>query len=390
MKHLFRVFLRSHPQRVIEAFRSYGTPQKLYLQGRVVEDRGIQTASEGDSKWDNLLNMVKRFTSAGVPYARVRARFQETEHEIGTDKAGYFDTWIEPSKPLTSAGLWQEVGLELIEPRDKHDTPVHTIAYVLVPQEYAQFAVISDIDDTVIHTDAANVLRMVLTVFLGNVHTRLPLKGVAAFYRALFHGSAQSGVNPLFYISNSPWNLYDLLSDFFHLHDIPIGPVLFLRRWGFTRLDRLPTRKRKHKLTLAREMLERFPHLPFILIGDSGERDPEIYTELVSEYPERICAVYIHHGSRSRKRPAQIQALVDRVTHAGSTLIVADGAWRMAQHAAQQGWITAESLAPIAAELQKDTEPPNAIEQLLGLQTPEDAPTVVIAGKEENSPQTEL
>lgn len=370
------------------AFRSYGTPQKLYLQGRVVEDRGIQTASEGDSKWDNLVNMVKRFTSTGVPYAHLRARFQDAEHEFVTDKAGYFDAWIEPSRPLTSEGLWQEVVLDLIEPRDRHDTPVQAIAYVLVPPENAQFVVISDIDDTVVHTDAVNMLRMALTVFLGNVHTRLPLKGVAAFYRALFHGSAQSGVNPLFYVSNSPWNLYDLLSDFFHLHDIPVGPVLFLRRWGFTRLDRLPTRKRKHKLTSARNMLERFPHLPFILIGDSGERDPEIYTELVSEYPERIRAVYIHNASRKRERPAQIQALVDRVTQAGSTLIVADGTWLMAQHAAQQGWISAESLAPIAAELQKDTVPPNAIEQLLGLQTPEDVPTVVIAGAEEASPQT--
>jgi phosphatidate phosphatase APP1 len=268
----------------------------------------------------------------------------------------------------------------LIEPHRTGSTPVRTTASVLVPPADAQFAVISDIDDTVIHTDAVNLLRMVLIVFLSNARTRLPLKGVAGFYRALFHGNGQKGINPLFYVSNSPWNLYDMLSEFFNLHDIPIGPVLFLRRWGFTRIERLPTRRRQHKLSSARNMLQLFPHLPFILIGDSGEKDPEIYAELVSENPERIRAVYIRNASRNLQRPAQIQALADKVMQAGSTLILADDTWPMAQHAAQQGWITPASLVEIDAERQKDAVPPSPIAQLLGQEEKEAAPTVVIGG----------
>jgi phosphatidate phosphatase APP1 len=365
---------------MIVAYRGYGTPHKLYLQGRVQENKGINASIEGDSNWHNLVDMVKRFTSAGVPHARVRARFQDIERDFVADKAGYFDVWIEPSQPLQDDSLWHEVELELIEPHRTGSTPVRTTASVLVPPADAQFAVISDIDDTVIHTDAVNLLRMVLIVFLSNARTRLPLKGVAGFYRALFHGNGQKGINPLFYVSNSPWNLYDMLSEFFNLHDIPIGPVLFLRRWGFTRIERLPTRRRQHKLSSARNMLQLFPHLPFILIGDSGEKDPEIYAELVSENPERIRAVYIRNASRNLQRPAQIQALADKVMQAGSTLILADDTWPMAQHAAQQGWITPASLVEIDAERQKDAVPPSPIAQLLGQEEKEAAPTVVIGG----------
>ncbi len=365
---------------MIVAYRGYGTQQKLYLKGRVLANQGIAAATAGDTTWDNLVNMVKRFTSAGIPHARVRARFQTVERDFVADRAGYFDVWIEPSQPLPDDALWHAVELELIEPRRAGSKPVRATASVLVPPPDAQFAVISDIDDTVIHTDAVNLLRMARIVLLGSARTRLLLKGVAAFYRALFHGNGEEGVNPLFYISNSPWNLYDLLSEFFHLHDIPIGPVLFLRRWGFTRKELLPTRKREHKLSSARNMLALFPSLPFILIGDSGERDPEIYAELVSAYPERIRAVYIHNASRNLKRPAEIQALADQVMRAGSTLILADDTWPMAQHAAQHGWITPASLVEIDAERHTDTPPPSPLAQLLGQEEKEDAPAVVIGG----------
>jgi len=368
-----------YPPKIV-AYRGYGTPNKLYLKGRVLEDQGINPAAEGDSTWHNLVDTVKRFTSDGIPHARIRAHFQNIEHDFLADSAGYFDVWIEPSQPLLDDVLWHEVELELIEPHRRGTKPVLTTASVLIPPAAAQFAVISDIDDTVIHTDAVNLLRMAQIVFLGNARTRLPLKGVAGFYRALFNGNGSQGVNPLFYISNSPWNLYDLLSEFFNLNDIPIGPVLFLRRWGYSRLEYLPTRKREHKLSTARNMLKLFPRLPFILIGDSGEKDPEFYAELVREFPERIRAVYIRNASRNLKRPAEIKALADKVIEAGSTLILSDDTWSMAQHAAQQGWITPASLVEIEAERQKDAVPPTPIEQLLGTEEKEKAPTIVIGG----------
>lgn len=61
---------------------------------------------------------------------------------------------------------------------------------------------------------------MARTVFLGNASTRLP-----------FSGAAGGGPNPLFNVSNGPWNLYDLLVDFLRLRDFPDGLVMFLRNW---------------------------------------------------------------------------------------------------------------------------------------------------------------
>ncbi|MEO6061857.1 MAG: phosphatase domain-containing protein [Thermoflexales bacterium] len=356
---------RKHPIAIV-AYRGYGTAKELHLRGRVLEDKGIKIPEIEDTRRENLANILKRFASTEVARARIRARFQDTEIDTTADGHGYFQFVLKPATPLPADRLWHEVALEFLGPNRYPTGPVITSAEILVPPPSAQFGVISDIDDTVIHTDAVNLLRMALIVFLGNARTRLPLKGVAAFYRALHKGSGTTGVNPLFYVSNSPWNLYDLLSDFFHLNDIPVGPVLFLRRWGFARRDQLPTRKRQHKLSSTREILALFPDLPFILVGDSGEKDPEIYAELVGLYPERIQAVYIRTAGHSDKRPAQIAALAERVRAAGSELILADDTLPLARHAAERGWISAEGLAGVAAEWREDSVPLNPIEQLLG------------------------
>lgn len=363
---------------MILPYRSYGTIDKLYVRGRVLADKGITPPEDNDSLWENLVNMYRRFQSDEVPYAQLRVIFQDSQQIITADEEGFFETWIDPTAPLAEDKLWWDVSLELVKPIQ--DQPVTAEAKVFVPPPQAAYGVISDIDDTVLQTGAASLLRMARTVFLGNARTRLPFKGAAAFYRALFDGMPSGQSNPLFYVSSSPWNLYDLLSDFFHLHDIPIGPLLFLRDWGLTETELLPLDNREHKITVCRNILEMYPSLPFILVGDSSQQDPEIYHELVGQFPNRILAVYIRNVSTDLERPKAIQALAEKVLAAGSALILADDTLPMARHAIAQGWINPAAFPEIKAEKKADEAPPTPIEKLLGDETEKSAPTLKVEG----------
>lgn len=370
---------------MILPYRGYGNLDRLYLKGRVLEDKGIASPQDDDSIWDNLLNMYRRFESDEIPQAKVLARFQSVEKVVTTDEEGFFQVTIDPPEPLVEDKMWWEIELELLEPQGK--APVRATGTVYVPGPQAQYGVISDIDDTVLQTGAESLLRMARTVFLGNARTRLPFKGVAAFYRALFEGMPGARRNPLFYVSSSPWNLYDLLSDFFHLQDIPIGPVLFLRDWGLTENEILPLDNRKYKTKVCRQILDAYPNLRFILIGDSSQQDPEIYSKLVKMYPDRIMAVYIRNVSKDLERPNAIRKLAEEVLEAGSTLILADNTLPMAQHAIEQGWIRAEAFPEIKAEKRADEAAPSPLEKALGIE--EEAPTVVLKGEkpEDNLPR---
>lgn len=371
-------FGRRDPMMILP-YRGYGTPDRMFLRGRVLKDRHIQPAEADDSSWENLLNMWRRANSIEIPGAQVRARFAGREQVVTANDEGFFEVWIEPAEPLPAGQLWQEVELELLAPTPEDGAPVRAVGQILVPPPSADFAVISDIDDTVLQSNVTSLVKMARATFLGNARLRLPFEGVAAFYRALHRGRAGDQRNPMFYVSSSPWNLYDLLSEFFNLQDIPVGPVLFLRDWGLTDQGFLPLKNRAYKLSYIKEIIETFKTLPFILIGDSTQEDPEIYTEVVSLYPKRILAVYIRNVERDPKRMAKIKTLAEEVLKAGSVLVLAETTLPLAEHAAKQGWIDPNALPEIEIEKQADAAPPTPLETLLGQEEKAEAPTVEVA-----------
>ena len=129
---------------------------------------------------------------------------------------------------------------------------------------------------------------------------------VDRYGRALHDGPEGGAGNPLFYVSSSPWHLYTPLVDFLQSQSLPLGPLL-LKELGVRSLFGAGSHM-DHKLAHIREIVETYPHLPFVLIGDSGQQDPEIYREVVLRYPDRIRAIYIRSVNPD---PARIEAVAD-------------------------------------------------------------------------------
>jgi phosphatidate phosphatase APP1 len=313
--------------------------------------------------------MLKRLESDPLPFARVRARLGGTERELIADDEGFLRAWIEVGS-ATAPG-WGSVQLELSDPRDGIARSAE--APFLTPPVTATYGVISDMDDTVLQSHVTDFIRAAGTVLLENARTRLPFPGVAAFYRALQEGGSGGAGNPIFYVSSSPWNLYDVIAKFLEAQQIPTGPLL-LRDWD---LGPSLLGNAAYKSGIIREILSTYPELPFILVGDSGQEDPEIYAEIVATHPGRILAVYIRSVRQDPEDSASIRQLETRVAQAGSTLVLADDTLAAARHAAAHGWISGEVLSDIGREKQADEggggkEPAPGVEQTAA------APTVVV------------
>jgi phosphatidate phosphatase APP1 len=339
---------------MIIPYVGYGTPDKLLFGGRVLEDEGFIPAASADRTWRNLINMYERFESDEVPGARIRARFQGIQSEATTDEEGYFSFAIQPIRRL-DANRWQEVELELLAPSLAETPPVRAIAKVMVPSAAAKFGIISDIDDTVISSNVGNKLKMILTVILSNEHTRKPFEGVAGLYCALQKGASGGDDNPIFYVSNSPWNLYTLLLEFLKLQKIPLGPLLLRDFGGHSLFTKDPE---SHKKSNIKIILDSFPNLPFVLIGDSGERDPEIYRDVVKEYPTRIRAIYIRSITQHPSRLAAIDKLIEEVRNTGTQLVLAPDSEFAAVHAAAEGLMSTAQLGTVRSEKNKDQTTP--------------------------------
>ena len=340
----FNRFRRDRPFDIVP-YLSYGSSTRVYLKGRVMEDKSLAVVTPDTPRWRNFVNTYKRFVNDKVPGARLEIDFVGLKHEVKTDAKGYFETWLEPPADFTPQDLWQEVGFTLLEPRRDKMEPAVATGSVLIPTRDAQFGVISDMDDTVIQTDVTKWLRVVGTVLFGNAYTRLPFKGVAAFYTALQQGT-RGGHNPLFYVSSSPWNLYDLILRLLRIEGIPLGPIM-LRNWRSGGGELFPSEHGSFKKGEVQRILDTYPGLPFILIGDSGEQDPEIYSDVVASYPGRILAVYIRNVSENDARATSIRELADNVQTHGSKLVLADDTLAAAKHAAAEGWILESALPEI-------------------------------------------
>jgi phosphatidate phosphatase APP1 len=157
--------------------------------------------------------------------------------------------------------------------------------------------------------------------------------------------------NPMLYVSRAPWGIYDVLDEFFRMHNIPVGPMLFLREWGVTWKSPLPRKAEDHKRELIGNMLALYKDLPFVLIGDSGQHDPEVYRQIVDEYPGRVAAVYIRNVSRDETRIREIEELAKAVTAAGSDMVLAADSLAIANHAAELGLIDRQAPAKVSAEI---------------------------------------
>jgi phosphatidate phosphatase APP1 len=318
---------------MILPYLGYGTPARITLAGRVLQDKGFRTTKDAQRRWRNLVAFYARLHAETKAGARVQARLGRREAEAVTDRQGYFHLELDG---LALAPGWHDVALALAE-----RPGVEAVGRVLVPSPKARFGVISDIDDTVVWTNVSSKLKMVLSLALSNARTRKPFKGVAAFYRAL-----HAGVNPLFYVSKSPWNLYGPLVEFFEVQGLPFGPLM-LRDFGL-RMNR------RHKTEAIERILATYPRLGFILIGDSGERDPEIYADIVHRHPRRVRAIYIRSVNPDPARVAAIEHLIEEVAATGCQLVLAPDSEYAATHAAAEGLIQASDLRAVRSDRKSD------------------------------------
>jgi phosphatidate phosphatase APP1 len=360
----------------IVAYRGYAGGTRVLVQARVQEALTIPPAVATDSMWRNLLSTYKRIDADPLPYARVRVSIGGVERDVVADDEGFIREWIALPAPLPADEPWRPVNFQLLAPRQPDEPEVHAAGQVRVLTDTPAFGVISDLDDTVIQSRITNFLQAVRTVMLGNARTRLPFPGVAAFYRALERGGDDARKNPIFYVSSSPWNIHDIIADFMDIQGIPRGPIT-LRDWDIVLSALTSSRLGTFKEPVIREILDLYPALPFILIGDNSQKDPEIYRAILDRYPGRILAIYIRNVDAAPERSATLQALAKEVLAAGSTLILADDTYAAAEHAAAQGWITRESLPSIREEKRADEGTSGTKAEAPGVET-EKAPTVVV------------
>ena len=186
--------------------------------------------------------------------------------------------------------------------------PAATSGWIQIIDEEG-ISVISDIDDTVKVTNVGNHRELLANTLLREFSA---VSGMAEVYRQW-----QAAGTAFHYVSSSPWQLANCLGGFLRDSGLPSGSMhlKLFRLKDSTPLRRLPFRKRSKRRTIE-HIIADFPRRKFLLIGDSGERDPEVYAEVARRHPDRVAGVAIRQveGKLSRdKMQSRLERLARRV-----------------------------------------------------------------------------
>ncbi len=288
---------------VIEPYLGYATPDGIVARGRVLSAVRRGEPLPTQSRWTNLRQMARLFATGEVAGVRVLGGGQEAV----SDAEGYFALHLD--RPAEAG--WHEVMVRCEGFEAGEAVPV------LVPRADAAFGVISDIDDTMMETGAYSLARNLWTTFTGNALTRQVFPDAVALMAALHEG----GRNPVFYVSSSPWNLHHFLETVFAGADLPRGPK-FLRDYGISEHGMVAASHGSHKGGAIDTILAANPELRFVLLGDTGQHDAEVYRDAARRHGRRIARVILRRpGPEADSADPASRAAMDEMRGMGVEVI---------------------------------------------------------------------
>lgn len=219
----------------------------------------------------------------GIPVANatVTARINGFSFDVVTDRGGVIDHVI----PVSLSPGWHTLWLQTPDSQE-------VTADVFVVSAKGGLGVVCDIDDTVMVTALPRPFLAAWNSFVRDEHARRPVPGMAVLMERIHQAHPEI---PVIYLSTGAWNVAPTLKRFLRRNLYPKGPLL-LTDWGPTH-DRWFRSGREHKKTNLERLAREFPEIKWLLIGDDGQHDEEIYGEFAREHPQNVRAVAIRELS---------------------------------------------------------------------------------------------
>lgn len=284
----------------ITLYPAYSDGATQIIEGRIVERRSHAQAEATDGRLLNLWRNARQFFNDERQQQAIELRLADYRGRARSDDEGYFR--LEEKMSLLPG--WHSV-------EAAGGKASATGRLLVVPREN-QLGLISDLDDTILVSEVNDKRRLLANTFLKNPAQRQAVPGMAALYTTLMRHNARPEAAPLFYLSASPRQMNDAIADFLGRNAFPPG-VLITKRVSNDRSSEPLLDQFAYKTQKIEEIFARLPWVRFVLVGDDGERDPEIYDWVRQHYPERVADIWIRHVTPDpqRPRPAQQKDLAD-------------------------------------------------------------------------------
>lgn len=287
-KIFFWFRLNHHP--IIKVYNGYGNTEKIIVLGQVLRLSPMPRKTYRKNWIVNLFSVLRLFMVIPFSNAKISINWKGNIYQTKAAEDGFFRFEIF-SETVSNEG-WQNVLVKL-EEKKYHLQDIHQYGEIYIPFP-SQYGFISDIDDTLLISHSVHLRRRLYELLTKNAHTRKVFEGVVNHFELLASGGQVNGnKSPFFYVSGSEWNLYNFIVEFFRINNLPNGVFLLNQLKGISQFWKSGQNQLMTKFMRIVRVIEDFPHLLFVLLGDDSQKDPEIYLSVVKHFDKKIFAVYI-------------------------------------------------------------------------------------------------
>ncbi|MEX2379107.1 MAG: App1 family protein [Vicingaceae bacterium] len=231
----------------------------------------------------HFFQIIRSYRRSAAKELTLKLKSDQEEVVATTNRKGHFSVLMEKYNQNSLRVFHNSVELEL-----PTDYPT------FFPMNDKSIEVISDLDDTVLHSNTSSVLKRIFNILFILPQNRKTI----LFTYQLFERFKEMGFR-ITYLSKSEANLFHLIALFIQYHDLPKGPLLLTQHLKWRQLAK-PKKDKDHKMDRLRRMLSGMPTKKFILLGDDTQRDMEVYAAIVKEFENRIEKIFIRQTGFSR------------------------------------------------------------------------------------------
>jgi hypothetical protein len=280
----------------IEPHLGYGNSKYFYVGGKIYNYKGLEWTRKPYYGRPNLeliyKNKVVEFKPDSEGYFWLDVPIKEnTELKYGIDNLNYVSVKLDKTQKKKNKKL------KLVTNYGFNAENIY-IPF-MIPDQNAKFGIVSDFDDTITKIQGLGLIEQI---------TNDPKKFVIRENLAKAYTLLQNQINPIFYVTARPNGTYNVIEEVLKIHKFPTGPIL-PRNLGFWFFDKGQTTK-EHKIEEISRIMETYPALSFILIGDASDTDPKIYFKILNKYPERIIKIFIFNKKRTPLRYSEYVKVV--------------------------------------------------------------------------------
>jgi phosphatidate phosphatase APP1 len=308
LKTKFYFLFRLNRTPVVKIYNGYGNDNKIIIFGHVFKVSPLPRKTYRSNWITNMFAVLRLFMVKVFPDTTVSLEWQSKIYQTHTEKDGFFI--FEISLENIVAPGWYNVMVRLTDPKYLIRN-IQGNGSFYIPFE-SQHGFISDIDDTFLVSYSAKIRRRLYVLFTKNARTRKPFEGVIYHYQSLAaFGQVGKNSNPFFYVSSSEWNLYNFIVDFARFNDLPKGVFLLGQIKKLKDFWRSGQNNHSTKFMRIVRIVEAYPDLKFVLLGDDSQQDPIIYSSIVKHFPEKIIAVYIRRVRKTNYE--KVKKIIDEM-----------------------------------------------------------------------------